>query len=77
MRAYPSKWAMRPEKVDCLVCKGDISDENLDENRHKLIRPGECCAGTGLDELPWTELFKKGRRQWNGVGLGLQIGDGL
>lgn len=64
MSKYAHRWTWRPEKVDCRICGGDIHDR--ERGSPTLILPREaatvCCAGTGLDEIPWSELFKKGRR---------------
>ncbi len=62
MSHYSDRWSLRPEKVDCLTCKGDETTVGV----HTVIHPGGCCAKTGLDEIPWSELFRKGRKQWKG-----------
>jgi len=58
---YMVKWGERPDTVDCLNCAGD---EGGTINR---LNCSECCL-TGLDHIPWAELFTKCReldwREW-------------
>jgi len=66
---YVNLWVNRPETVDCSICAGDAADRSqlhpgADADRD--IHAGPCCAYTGLDEIPWSELFMIGRDQWNG-----------
>lgn len=65
MRSYSDRWAMRPGKIDCTVCTGDAR-HLMEDGDTKMIQPLDCCAFTGLDEIPWTELFMIGRMHRNG-----------
>ncbi len=69
MSAYSRKWERRPSKVDCWHCGGDKDDKGSQPGGNELVEAGECCAETGLDAIPWTELFRAGRARWNGGGL--------
>lgn len=68
MSDYSRRWERRPAKVDCYVCHGDKNEVSITAGGNEYVEAGECCAFTGLDEIPWTELFKIGRKQWNGDG---------
>lgn len=59
MSSYADKWSMRPGQVDCYWCGGD---GNLRDDEDADISPEKCCSFTGLDQIPWSELFKKGRK---------------
>ena len=67
MSEYSNKWESRPENVDCFVCRGD--EYYVKPGDRDMIEPGKCCANTGLDEIPWAELFRNGRDRRNGGGL--------
>lgn len=68
MSDYSYRWERRPSMVDCYVCRGDITEVSHTAGGNDHVQAGECCAYTGLDEIPWTELFKIDRSQWNGAG---------
>ncbi len=50
--AYMEQWYRRKVDVDCPECAGDLQGDEA---------PGSCCTWTGLDPIPWSELFKDGR----------------
>lgn len=60
------QWILRPEQIDCHICGGASNSEEGYEDEDIFIDAGECCAGTGLDEMPWTETHTQGRERWNG-----------
>ena len=51
------KYFDRPFEVDCYACEG--------RGEHFIYSPKtipcENCLATGLDPIPWSELFKNGR----------------
>lgn len=61
---YMMQWGKRPDQVDCRNCCGDETG---------VINRLNCgqCAGTGLDPIPWNELFTRGRKlgwnEWRGL----------
>ncbi len=55
MKSYEDLWLMRRDAVDCYTCNADIDPPSRDSPR-----PGECCSFTGLEPIPWEELFS-----WN------------
>lgn len=56
MSKYWDRWSIRPDAVDCFDCTGD-------PNASCPVDPVPCaeCAFTGLDPIPWSELFTHGR----------------
>ncbi len=48
---YFRQWERRAPPADCIVCGGDRFDAGA----------GDCCANTGLEAIPWTELFRRYR----------------
>ena len=51
MKTYKQLWINRSWAVDCYICGGDIKNFPPD--------PDPCpeCSMTGLEAIPWTELF--------------------
>ena len=53
------RYVSRPPRVDCFLCggRGVLSADS------SLTWTEVCleCHGTGLDAIPWEELFPKGR----------------
>ena len=64
---YKDQWMERPENVDCHICGGDgsLRDANRDDPKLDVIQAEECCSFTGIDQIPWSELFRSGRSTWN------------
>ncbi len=52
---YKERWRARPTDVDCWECAG------IDGVSLTSWKMSNCCAGTGLDTIPWAELFKRMR----------------
>ncbi len=49
----------RPSRVDCRLCRGHgVTNALSDDAVQKFCL---TCCKSGLDVLPWTELFKEGR----------------
>ena len=60
LHEYYEKWGSRRDNVDCTECEGgQFSSVN------QPAGPQECCAYTGLDAIPWSELFTAGRNRVN------------
>ena len=59
LHGYYAKWGQRRDNVDCPECEGDRSSMSQPGG------PGLCCAFTGLDAIPWSELFTRGRDRVN------------
>lgn len=51
------RYGERPKQVDCTLCYG-FGRECLDQIRQK--KACSFCLGTGLEPMPWTELFTLG-----------------
>ncbi len=49
--SYKKRWLQRAVQADCYLCGGDI-------NNH-APKPMPCleCVMTGIEPIPWTELF--------------------
>ena len=52
IKTYKDLWLQRRDEVDCRQCHGDYYEGDTPQRE-------ACkeCAWTGLEPIPWTELF--------------------
>lgn len=58
----PARYSRRKDQVDCWKCGGFASVHANDNPELRVIDCPQCLA-TGIDPVPWSELFKYGRVQ--------------
>ncbi len=53
------RYSKRKDQVDCFKCEGFASVHTNDNPEFHVI---DCpqCLGTGIDPIPWSEIFKLG-----------------
>ncbi len=51
MKNYRDLWVERPRMADCINCEGNAKKHAVDPV------PCQKCSWTGLEPIPWTELF--------------------
>ena len=54
------RYFLRPPSVDCLFCRGHGVHQRWSDKPTRIC--SNCCM-SGLDAIPWSELFKSRERE--------------